>query len=154
MKPAFIRPLLLLLLALGLSTSLQAQKKKYQAIQGLGYLHTQITILIDNWATHPLNEGSVDEFTREFRDHFVEEIQHDEEWVEFMLVEDNLLFGFEEHISAEVEEALESNIEFYDKVIEMIQTPEEMSLNLEALQNELEDADARLYDVIYPALCK
>ncbi len=154
MKPTVRLTPLLFILFFSLAFTLQAQKKKYQAIQGLGYLHTQITILIDNWEVHPLNEISLDAFQKEYRSHFVEEIQHDEEWVEFMLVEDNLLFGFEEHISADVEEALESNIEFYDRVIEMLRSPDEVTLNLEALENELEDADARLYEVIYPALCK
>lgn len=154
MKSPFLKFSLLALLFLGFSLSAQAQKLKYQAIQGLGYLHTQVTILIENWNTHPLNEMGLDAFQSEYRDHFLEEIKHDEEWVEFMLVEDNVLFQFDEHLDAATEEAIEENIAFYDKVIGLIQSRDEMDANMDALVNELEEADARLYDVIYPALCK
>lgn len=154
MTSSITRFLTLTFLVLGLSFQVQAQKKKYQAIQGLGYLHTQVTILIDNWELHPLSDIDLDEFQKEYREHFLEEIQHDEEWVEFMLVEDNLLFQFDEHIDAVTEEAIEENIAFYDKVIELIQQPESMEASLEELRNELQEVDARLYDVIYPSLCR
>lgn len=131
-----------------------SQKERYQAIQGLGYLHTQVTILLENWEMHPLNEFDLDEFEKDYKRHFVEEITHDEEWVEFMLVEDNLLFQFEEHIDADVEDALRDNLEFYRKVINLLRNSEEMDIQLTDLRNELQGADSRLYEQIYPALCK
>ncbi len=131
-----------------------AQKSKYQGIQGLGYLHTQVTILIDNWETHPLSESGLDAFEEEYKQHFVEEIEHDEEWVEFMLVEDNLLFQFDSHIDAKVEEAIEENLDFYHKVIQTIRDSETMSASLEELKGLLQEADSNLYDIIYPAICK
>lgn len=154
MKVSLTRTLTLSFLFFGLCFQVHAQQKRYKAIQGMGYLHTQVTILIDNWTTHPLSSIDLDEFQKEYREHFLDEIQHDEEWVEFMLVEDNVLFQFDNHIDAVTEEAIEENIRFYDRVIELIKSPDEMEANLEALRNELQEADYRLYDVIYPALCK
>lgn len=149
-------PKILLLTALCFCFASQgfAQKSKYQGIQGLGYLHTQVTILIENWETHPLSENGLDVFEEEYKQHFLEEIEHDEEWVEFMLVEDNLLFQFDSHIDAEVEEAIEHNLAFYHKVVELIKDPESMGASLDELKGDLQEADSNLYDIIYPAICK
>lgn len=154
MKRLDLKTLLLTALCFCFIAPASAQKSKYQGIQGLGYLHTQVTILVDNWETHPLSESGLDAFEEEYKQHFVEEIAHDEEWVEFMLVEDNLLFQFDSHIDASVEEAIEENLEFYHRVIKMIQDPDSMDASLEELKGELQGADSKLYDIIYPAICK
>ncbi len=146
--------LLLSILCLCFGSQVSAQKSKYQGIQGLGYLHTQVTILIENWETHPLSEIGLDVFEEEYKQHFIEEIEHDEEWVEFMLVEDNLLFQFDSHIDAKVEEAIENNLGFYHKVIQMIREPDSMEASLDVLKGDLQQADSNLYDIIYPAICK
>lgn len=154
MKTLAARFLLIVTLCFAFSTQLQAQKERFQGIQGLGYLHTQVTILITNWETHPLSEMGLDAFEEEYKQHFLDEIKHDEEWVEFMLVEDNLLFQFDSKIEADVETAIEENLRFYSRVIDMVQDQDTMEASLLELRNELKGADSKLYDVIYPAICK
>ena len=154
MKRLLTNFLLIATLCLAVSNPVSAQKAKYQGIQGLGYLHTQVTILIDNWETHPLSETSLDAFEEEYKNHFLEEIEHDEEWVEFMLVEENLIYQFDDHIDVKVEEAIEDNLRFYHRVVQMIQDPETMEASLEELKADLQGADSNLYDIIYPAICK
>ena len=69
---------------------MQAQEDKYRAIQGFGYLHTQVTMLIVHWKTHPLNHKAVDKHEAALQNHIINELEHDEEWVEFMMVESSL----------------------------------------------------------------
>ncbi len=131
-----------------------AQSEKYKGIQGIGYLHTQTTLLLNNWDIHPLNHKPMDEHEAEFQMHLREEIQHDEEWVEYVLVEENLLHQFRDHITDQVTDAIDANISFYLEVLKALKDPELMDKNRDTWQKELVDANIRLYDVIYPALCK
>lgn len=148
---------LLALLFIGLAWSTQAQNndEKYKAIQGIGYLHTQTSLLLTNWDIHPLNHKPMDEQEAVFQEHLIEEIEHDEEWAEYVLVEDNLFDGpLKENISDEVRYAIETNIAFYLKILKAIRDPELMKKNRKLWQKEMVDANKRLYDEIFPALVK
>ncbi|MEM0997338.1 MAG: hypothetical protein AAGN35_09680 [Bacteroidota bacterium] len=127
---------------------------KYKVVQGLGYLHTQVKLLLDNWSIHPLNTTPLDDFEEEWQKHLREEIEHDEEWAEFMLVEENLLDSFGEGLNPEVEGAVEENLKFYRDVIKMLRTPEQMGDEIDPLKESLAEAEDRLYQVIFPAMIK
>jgi hypothetical protein len=158
MKLNFRIFLLLLPLMLVFTNPLQAQEpevpNKYKVVQGLGYLHTQVTLILDNWTMHPLNTTPLDEFEEEWQKHLLEEIEHDEEWAEFMLVEDNLLDEFGADIGPEVEGAVETNLEFYREVIKLLHEPDRMSEELESLRDQQKEAEGRLYETIFPGMIK
>ncbi|MCB9230283.1 MAG: hypothetical protein H6581_01350 [Bacteroidia bacterium] len=127
--------------------------KKYLAIQGLGYLHTQVALLIKNWEIHPLNHAALDEHEHEFQKHLLEELEHDEEWAEYMMVEENLVFSEEGLIlDVDVQDALDDNLEFYHRVIKSLRTPD--TFNIEQFEGELELASERLYNVVFPAIIR
>lgn len=136
------------------TTSAQGHEDKYKVVQGLGYLHTQVTLLLDNWEIHPLNDIPLDDVAEEYYDHFLEEFEHDEEWVEFMMVEDNLLEGFGEELDASIEDAIDENLIFYDEVYKIVRKPGVLSKELKEYKIRLKEAENRLYQTIYPALIK
>ncbi|MCH2045644.1 MAG: hypothetical protein MK212_16125 [Saprospiraceae bacterium] len=147
------------LLILGVMACFQVQAQdnedknmKYKAIQGLGYLHTQTTMIIDHWDTHMLNHKPMDEHEKEFQDHMRKELEHDEEWAEYMMVEDNLMNHFS--LKDNVKSALNANLSFYHEVIHLLNDPDGFSEKLEDLKTRLGEADKNIYEVIYPALCK
>jgi hypothetical protein len=153
-KFAFIfAPLLFLMLSFSNTAQAQSQDK-YKVIQGLSYLHTQVSLILTNWDVHPLNKIPLDGIEAEFQNHFVEEMAHDEEWVEFILVEDNLLDRFGEGLSPEVGGAIEENLEFYDKIFQMLRDADEVSLQIEDMLDALKAAEERLYLTIFPAIIK
>lgn len=130
-----------------------AQEKRYKAVQGLGYLHTQVSLLINNWDVHPLNHAAIDEHEEIFQKHLVEELEHDEEWAEYMMVEENLVFAEGGIIlDLDVQEALDDNLEFYHMVIKALRSPD--TFDLDEYEVELELADERLYELIFPALIR
>ena len=136
------------------TTSAQGQEDKYKVIQGLGYLHTQVTLLLNNWEVHPLNDIPLEEVAEEYYDHFLEEFEHDEEWVEFMMVEDNLLEGFGEDLDMSIEDAIDENLIFYDEVYKIVKKPGLLTKQLADYKKKLKEADQRLYGKIYPALIR
>ena len=144
---------LLVVFILSSFQSAQAQEDKYKIIQGLGYLHTQVTLLIDHWKYHPLNDIPMDDISEEYYDHFLEEFEHDEEWVEFMMVEENLMKHFGEDITEEVATAIEDNLVFYEDIYEKVKKPGVMSKELEGLKEKMKEADHKFYHTILPALC-
>lgn len=144
-----------LFFALLFSGNLNAQvEDKYKVIQGLSYLHTQVSLILTNWEVHPLNKIPLDGIEEEFQNHFVEEMEHDEEWVEFILVEDNLLDRFGEGLSPEVGGAIEENLEFYGEIFKMLRNPDEVTLQIEDMIDALKVAEERLYETIFPAIIK
>lgn len=141
----------LLLLLNGL---LAAQDSKYKSIQGIGYLHTQTALILNNWKTHPLNHEPMSKQEAVIQGHFLEEFAHDEEWVDIVLVESNVFEEFKDHMNEKVEDAIRDNLEFYKDVLEALKYPDKITENREAWLEDLVQANIRLYDVIYPALCK
>lgn len=134
------------------SIQTKAQEAKYKAIQGIGYLHTQITLLLNNWEFHPLSQVPLDEFEEEFEQHFIEELEHDEQWVEYMMVEENFLLNFSEDVDEDTEDAIEENLEFYRSVITAIKKGS-IKERLADLRTQLRLMDENLYEEIFPALC-
>ena len=143
-----------ILFFLVISVSVVAQDSRYKGIQGIGYLHTQTALILNNWDKHPLNHRPMDKHEEILQKHFIEEFEHDEEWVDIVLVESNLFEEFENHIDEKVEDAIKENLEFYLKVLKSLRNPEEVTKNHKLWSKELIEANIRLYDVIYPALCK
>lgn len=143
---------LLTCVLLSLTLSAEAQEKKYKVVQGLSYLHTQVSLLLDNWEVHPLSTIDLDKFSAEYKKHFIEEIEHDEKWVEFMLVDENWNSVLGDSVSKEVIKALNKNLVFYDDVFQLIKKPKEFTKKLRVLMRQKEQADDRLYHVIFPAL--
>lgn len=141
-------------LFLGWAISGQAQDDKYKSIQGIGYLHTQTALILNNWKTHPLNHEPMSKQEAVIQSHFLEEFEHDEEWVDIVLVESNVFEQFKDHMNEKVEDAIRDNLEFYKDVLEALKYPDKISDNREAWLEDLVQANIRLYDVIYPALCK
>ncbi|MGB0524176.1 MAG: hypothetical protein ACPGJS_14505 [Flammeovirgaceae bacterium] len=152
MKSIFLKSVLLTAFFLVMAIAAQAQEKKFKVVQGLSYLHTQVELIIDNWEVHPLSTVDLDKFAAEYKKHFIEEIEHDEEWVEFMLVDENWDSVFGDSISKDVEQALNKNLVFYSEVYELIKTPETFTKKLKVLMKRREKADHRLYHIIFPAL--
>lgn len=153
MKRVFL-PLITLVLFFCLRSEAFAQEAKYKAIQGIGYLHTQVTLLVKNWEFHPLAQVPLDDFEEEWREHMLEELEHDEEWAEYMMVEDNVYFHFDDILDTETEDALNANLEFYRQVITSLRDPDQVEKQLPSWREELSNANDRLYEQIYPALCK
>lgn len=127
---------------------------KYKVIQGISYLHTQVSLILTNWDVHPLNKIPLDGIEEEFQNHFVEEMEHDEEWVEFILVEDNLLDRFGEGLTPEVGGAIEDNLEFYAQIFKMLRNPDQVTLQIDDMIDGLKAAEDRLYQTIFPAIIK
>lgn len=96
----------------------------------------------------------MDDVAEEYYDHFLEEFEHDEEWVEYMMVEDNLLDGFGEEVDPSIEDAIEENLVFYDEIYKIVHKPGLLSKQKKEYDAKLKEADDRLYDVIFPALIK
>lgn len=130
----------------------QAQEKKYKVVQGLSYLHTQVSLLIDNWEVHPLSGIELDKFSAEYKKHFIDEIEHDEEWVEFMLVDENWNSVLGDSTDKELTKALNKNLVFYHEVYQLMKEPKEFGKKLNNLMRKKEKADDRLYHIIFPAL--
>lgn len=135
------------------TVSVQAQEDKYRAIQGFGYLHTQVTMLIVHWKTHPLNHKAVDKHEAALQNHIINELEHDEEWVEFMMVESSLSH-FSEHIDQNVQKIINENLKFYHEVLTHLREPDSISSKLQDWNKKLKKAEDNLFKVIYPALCK
>lgn len=152
MNNHYFRHTTLVLILCVVAVSGQAQNKRYKVIQGLSYLHTQVSLIINNWEVHPLSTIELDKFSEEYKKHFIEEIEHDEEWVEFMLVDENWNAALGDNNSKDVEKALNQNLLFYRLVYELIQKPETVTKKLPTLMKRLEKADNRLYQIIFPAL--
>lgn len=150
MKKLTILSLVLLFI---FSNNINAQEDKYRAIQGFGYLHTQVTMLIVHWKTHPLNHKPVDKHEAELQDHIINELEHDEEWVEFMMVEGSLSH-FSDHIDESVQKIINENLQFYHSVLTHLRKPEDISSKIEDWQKKLKEAEKKLFNTIYPALCK
>ncbi len=131
----------------------QAQEDKYRAIQGFGYLHTQVTMLIVHWKTHPLNHKAVDKHEAALQNHIINELEHDEEWVEFMMVEGSLSH-FSDHIDQDVQKTINENLQFYHKVLTHLRQPDDINKHLSKWKESLKKAEEKLYKIIYPALCK
>jgi hypothetical protein len=131
----------------------QAQEDKYRAIQGFGYLHTQVTMLIVHWKTHPLNHKAVDKHEADLQNHIINELEHDEEWVEFMMVEGSLSH-FSDHIDQDVQKTINENLQFYHKVLTHLRQPDDINKHLSEWKESLKKAEEKLYKIIYPALCK
>lgn len=132
----------------------QDKIEKYRGIQGLGYLHTQVTLLIENWGTHPLNHKPMDEHEKEWQEHLQQEIEHDEELVELLFVEEGLVYQLDEMLDPDTEADLEANLEFYREIIHAVSEPEKFTDNLQGWKEELEVAERRLYEDIFPAIIK
>ena len=130
--------------------NLNAQNEKFKVIQGLGYLHTQVSIIVNGWEIHPLNIVPMDDFEEEFEKHFLEELEHDEEWVESLMVEDGIMNALEGIIDDEAEEAIFANLAFYESVIKGLRDPEKV--NVSSWRAQLLEANSRLYEVIFPDL--
>lgn len=132
----------------------QENETRYLGIQGIGYLHTQTALILNNWEHHPLNHEPMGEQEAMIQKHFLEEFEHDEEWVDIVLVESNLFDEFNEHLDDDAVDAIKDNLAFYRLVLEALKTPEKITKNQAAWQKDLIKANIRLYDIIYPALCK
>ena len=128
----------------------QDEMDKYKVVQGIGYLHTQVTLIIEGWDVHPLNHKPVDEMEAAFQNHMIQEYEHDEEWAQFLLVDDIVLDHFGEFLDADEEDALNYNLDFYNRVIKALENPEVFPE--EEFKEDLEMANEYLYDMIYPAL--
>ena len=130
----------------------QSQTNRYKVIQGFGYLHTQVDFIISHWADHPLNHKPVDEHEAKLQEHIINEIEFDEEWVEFMMVEDNIA-TISKNTDQMVVDALHENLRFYHMVLTHLRNPEEVDQKIKKWEVELKKASINLYDVIYRALC-
>ncbi|MCH2021197.1 MAG: hypothetical protein MK207_01855 [Saprospiraceae bacterium] len=133
--------------------SLKAQEDKYKVIQGIGYLHTQVTMLIVHWKKHPLNHKALDAHEAKLQEHIISELEHDEEWIEYMMVEANLS-QFSENFDKKTKFIIKKNLKFYHTVISSLNNPKEFSENLPDWLTQLKDSEINLYNYIYPALCK
>ena len=149
MKNIFIAFLFLIFL----STQSFAQKDKYKMIQGLGYLHTQVTMLIVHWEKHPLNHKPVDDHEAMLQEHIITEMEHDEEWAEYMMVENNLSH-FEHVLDDKIKKSINQALEFYHYVISHLRKPEEVKIQYDDWKKKLAETETLLFEVIYPALCK
>jgi len=107
------------------NSSMQAQEDKYKAIQGFGYLHTEVAMLISHWEKHPLNHKAADEHEKMLKEHIIVELEHDEEWVEYMMVEGSLSH-FEDLLDDESKKVISTNLKFYHKVLTHLRNPEEI----------------------------
>ncbi len=153
LQTIFAALVFLLTFGTGFTQEDEAIPPRYKAVVGIGYLHTQVQLIVENWEIYPLNNIPLDEFEEEWQQHMVEELEHDEEWADYML-EDNTLFGAGEVLPDEVEEAINANLEFYHDVISLLRTPGELTKKIKLVREEMADASERLYEVILPALVK
>jgi hypothetical protein len=144
--------LLILLFVININ-SLQAQEDKYKVIQGIGYLHTQVTMLLVHWEKHPLNHKALDAHEAELQDHIITELEHDEEWVEFMMVEGSLSH-FSEHIDEKTKIIINNNLKFYHHVLTNLRNPDDINSKIDEWNKKLKVAENDLYHTIFPALCK
>lgn len=128
-------------------------KTHHEALVGMSYLHIQVTLILNHWDFHPLNNIPLDEIDGEFQEHMLEEMEHDEAWVDNLLVEE-VFDSMDPPLEIETEEAINANLEFYEQVLGLLRDPEALSKKIKSLQEELEEAETRLYDIILPALAK
>ena len=135
------------------SNPVQAQKDKYKVIQGFGYLHTQVSMLLNHWEKHPLNHKATEEQEAKLQEHIIAELEHDEEWVEFMMVEESLSH-FEGNLDASIKKIIHENLQFYHAVLTHLRKPEEIDEKLKEWREQFKIIQNNLYNQIFPVLCK
>ncbi len=135
------------------SNPVQAQEDKYKVIQGFGYLHTQVSMLLSHWEKHPLNHEATEKQEAALQEHIIAELEHDEEWVEFMMVEESLSH-FEDKLDDPIKKIIHENLQFYHLVLTHLRKPKEVDAKLNEWREQFKNIQNNLYNQIFPVLCR